>query len=127
MSSRRGPGRLRELLLVAYWVAVFSVLATVPTDGPAIPEERETDWLRLVVLFSSPLLLLAVELACRVRFRNVGAMVFRRIVATLPIVLGLSWLFVFGLTDYRSHRREVGLLCSAVALSVGFFIAHFRA
>ena len=45
-----------------------------------------------------------------------------RIAAVVFLALGLSWLWRFGLTDYRPDQRLLGLAVGAIACLTGIFL-----
>lgn len=45
-----------------------------------------------------------------------------RTAAVFFVLFGLSWLYTFGLTNYRPQHRPVGLALGALALVVGIFL-----
>ena len=45
-----------------------------------------------------------------------------RAAAVVFLLLGLCWLWTFGLTDYRPQYRPVGLALGVLALLVGVFL-----
>jgi hypothetical protein len=45
-----------------------------------------------------------------------------RTAAIVYVLLGLSWLWTFGLTDYRPQQRPLGLALGLLALIIGIFL-----
>lgn len=45
-----------------------------------------------------------------------------RTAAVLFLLLGLSWLYTFGLTSYKPEQRPFGLALGAIAVVVGAFL-----
>jgi hypothetical protein len=65
-----------------------------------------------------------MELVLGLRYRSVLEAVTRRILAALPLTLGLNWACIYTSTVYRAHHRPVILPLAIVLIFLGLGLSH---
>jgi len=60
------------------------------------------------------------------KLKNLWFLYFRRILAVPFLTLGLNWICIFTLTQYRSHHRVIIIPLAIMFISIGMALAHYN-
>ena len=115
---------MKKLAIIVYWVAVLALIAILLQADPGLRVQTHYDILRVLFPIVALGILFGFERLLRLHLRSITKAIIQRCLAAPFLVLGLNWLCIFTLTDYRAHRRFQVLPLAVAFLVLGFGLAH---
>ena len=117
---------MKALVIVIYWCLVIAIIALLLALDQGMRTQTGYDMLRLVVPITAIGIVFGVEKLLGLHVRNFTGAIIRRCMAAPFLLLGLNWLCIFTLTDYRVHRRLEVLPLAVVSVALGLALVHMR-
>ncbi|WP_434148425.1 hypothetical protein ACR2R6_14150 [Methylocaldum gracile subsp. desertum] len=113
--------------IVRVWLLAIATVAFIVLVEPS-PEETWLDVARLLI----PLAGIVTIMRLQIQNSNAGDAkeiawkILRGLIAVPFFILGINWLWLFSLTDYRSHQRMIIIPLAIIFILIAVLLIHFR-
>ncbi len=124
---------MKQIKFTTAYIALFWILAllwiaesTLECFNNGYFNNQFIAFSRLFVPFFGIIFISLVEEYFKLKLKSLGFVIFRRIFAIPFLTLGLNWICIFTLTQYRSHHRVIIIPLAIVFIAIGLTLTHYN-